>query len=79
MAGSNSSLAVVNGSPADKAGLKEGDIIIKVNGEKVDSENPLASRLGKYKVGDTVELTIVRDGQEQVLKATLEQSPEANN
>ena len=77
--GSNSALAVVNGSPADKAGLKEGDIIIKVNGEKVDSENPLASRLGKYKVGDTVELTIVRDGQEQVLKATLEQSPEANN
>jgi serine protease Do len=76
--GSNSALAVANGSPADKAGLKEGDIITKVNGEKVDTDNPLASRLGKFKVGDTVDITIVRDGKEQVLKVTLEQSPKSN-
>ena len=77
--GSTSELAVINGSPADKAGLKEGDIIVKVNGENVDSDNPLAARLGKYQVGDTVELTVVRDGKEQVLKVTLEQSPDSGN
>ena len=77
--GSDSALAVVNGSPADKAGLKEGDIIIKVNGEKVDNDNPLATRLAKFKVGDTVDLTIVRDSKEQVLKVTLEQAPNTQN
>ncbi len=74
--GSESSLAILNGSPADKAGLKEGDIIVKVNGEKVDSDNPLSSRLGKYKVGDTIEITYIRDGKEQTTKATLEVAPE---
>ena len=71
----NAAQAVINGSPADKAGLKEGDIITKVNGEVVDSDNQLASRLSKYKVGDTVEITYVRDGKEQTAKVTLETSP----
>lgn len=67
--------AVINGSPADKAGLKEGDIIIKVNGEKVDEDNQLAARLSKFGVGDTVEITYIRDGKEQTTKATLETAP----
>lgn len=67
--------AVINGSPADKAGLKEGDIITKVNGEKVDEDNQLAARLSKFGVGDTVEITYIRDGKEQTTKATLETAP----
>lgn len=70
--------AVINGSPADKAGLKEGDIITYVNGQKVDSDNPLASRLSKYNIGDQVEITYQRDGKEQKTKATLEAAPSAN-
>lgn len=65
--------AVVVGSPAEKAGLKRGDIVIKVNGQEVNEENPLASRLNRFKPGDSIDLTVVRDGQEQTLKATLEQ------
>lgn len=64
--------AIVAGSPAAKAGLKDGDIITVLNGTKLDRRNPLASTLSLYTVGDTVEITVLRDGKEQVLKATLE-------
>ena len=73
---SGATQAVVNGSPADKAGLKEGDIITYVNGEKVTADTSLATLLSKYGVGDTVELTYVRDGNEQKTQATLELAPE---
>jgi serine protease Do len=72
----NDKQAVINGSPADKAGLKEGDIIVKVNGQKIDQDNPLASVLGKYKIGETIEITYNRDGKEIKTKATLEVAPE---
>lgn len=71
----NAAQAVINGSPADKAGLKEGDIITKVNGETVDADNQLASRLSKYGVGDTIEITYVRDGKQATTKVTLEEAP----
>lgn len=64
--------AVIHGSPADKAGLKDGDIITRLDGKSIDRRDPLSSLLSRYTVGDTVELTIVRDGKEQRLKATLE-------
>lgn len=67
--------AVQNGSPADKAGLKEGDIVTKVNGEPVNKDNPLATRLSKYNVGDTIDITYLRDGKEQTTKAKLETAP----
>lgn len=73
--GTDNSQAVINGSPADKAGLKEGDIITKVNGEDVNADNPLASRLSKYAVGDKVEITYLRDGKEQKTTVTLETAP----
>lgn len=73
----NDAQAVINGSPADKAGLKEGDIIYKVNGEEVTIEKPLASVLSKYKVGDQLEITYNRDGTDQTTKATLEVSPQS--
>jgi serine protease Do len=76
---SDATQAVINGSPADKAGLKEGDIVTYVNGEKVDVDNPLATRLSKYGVGDSVELTYVRDGKELKTTATLEAAPTQNN
>lgn len=66
-------LPVVPGSPADKAGIQENDIITKVNGQALDENTSLVSLLQKYKPGDSIELTIMRKGQETKLKVTLEE------
>lgn len=66
---------VVAGSPAEKAGLKEGDIITKVNGMAVDQNTSLTSLLGKHSVGDEVSLTVIRDGKQMTIKATLGTAP----
>lgn len=67
--------AVVAGSPADKAGLKDKDIIIKINDQAIDSNNSLTSVIGRFTVGDTVTVTYIRDGKEQTAKVTLAQLP----
>lgn len=66
---------VVNGSPADKAGVQPGDIITKVNGTAVNQTTSLTSLLGQHKVGDNVSLTIVRDGKTITKSVTLEAAP----
>lgn len=68
--------AIIPGSPAEKAGLKQGDIITKVDGKSIDEKNSVVSVLGKHSVGDTVEITIIRDGKEQTMKVTLEATPD---
>lgn len=65
--------AVIPGSAADNAGLQENDIILELNGEKITEENPLATLIGKRKVGDSVTLKILRKGKEKTLKAKLEE------
>jgi len=54
-------VAVVPNSAADKAGLKEGDIILEVNGEKVTMKNKLSKVIHKYSPGDKVVLKVMRD------------------
>lgn len=63
--------AVVSGSPADKAGLKKGDIITKVDGKELNDGNSLATEISQHRVGDTVTLTVLRGGKEQQIKLTL--------
>jgi putative serine protease PepD len=82
---------VVPGSPADKAGLKGGnrviyvdgtqiivggDIITKIDGKSVESMEDLRSEIQKRKVGDTVEITYIRNGKEYTVKIKLEAMPE---
>lgn len=67
---------IVAGSPASKAGLKEGDVITKVNNQLIDEHSNLASVLGQQKVGDTVTLSIIRDGKDQQVQVTLESQPQ---
>lgn len=67
-----SDLAVIPGSPADKAGLKEYDIILEIDGEKIDQESSLAKIIRKKKVGDKVELKVLSKGEEKQMEVTLE-------
>jgi len=63
--------AIVPGGPADKAGLKEGDIILKINNEKITPENPLEDILQNCKINETVNLKILRDGKEIICKVVV--------
>lgn len=71
----NDQSGIVSGGPADKAGLKEGDVVTKVDGTDINEKTSLISVLGKHKVGDSVKLTVVRDGKTIQLKATLAAAP----
>ncbi len=66
---------VVKDSAAEKAGLKVGDIVIKIDGTKLTEENTLATVISKKKTGDTITLTYFRDGKTQDTKATLNTAP----
>lgn len=75
IAPTNTGSSILAGSPAEKAGLKEKDIITKINDVAVDENNSLTSLVGKYAVGEEVTLTIIRDGNEQTLRIKLEAAP----
>ncbi len=77
--GDTNTLAVVPNSPAAKAGLREGDIVTKINGQAITSENPLQNVVSKQKVGDTVTVTVYRDGREQDIKVKLEEAPQTQS
>jgi S1-C subfamily serine protease len=66
--------SVAAGSPAEKAGLQRGDLILSVDGTTVDERNPLADLVSARKVGDTITLSVASRGQEKArdVKATLE-------
>ncbi len=64
-----------SGSPADKAGVKSGDVIVSVNGEAVEDARNLARRIGTLSPGTSVKLGIVRNGREDTLTLTLGELP----
>ncbi|XOA42599.1 MAG: S1C family serine protease [Candidatus Nealsonbacteria bacterium] len=63
--------AIFPDSAAEKAGLKERDIILEFNGEKITMENSLAKIIINYNPGDKVSLKILRDNTEKLINATL--------
>jgi len=63
--------AVEENSPADKAGIKKGDIIIALDDEEVTSTTYLKYLLYKHSVGDKVKITVLRDEKEKTLVVTL--------
>ena len=62
---------IETGSGADDSDLKEGDIITKLNGEKVQDSAYLRYELYKYSAGDTIDITYIRNGDEHTTKVVL--------
>jgi serine protease Do len=67
--------SVISGSPADKAGLKTGDVILAVNGTSIGTDNSLSSLIDQNEVGTTVTLTVLRDGSQKSIQVTIEADP----
>ena len=65
---------VVSGSPAEAAVVKVGDIVIKIDGEKITSKNTVSSVIGNKKVGQEIKLTVWREGEEKTLIVTLKEA-----
>lgn len=65
---------VVQGSPAEKAGILEGDIITKINGQSINEEGKVAEIISKSSVGANVELEVWRDGKTIKLPAQIGES-----
>lgn len=73
---SRDQLAVIPGSPADKAGLRENDIILEVNGQRISPEFSLVRALSRYNPGDTITLKVYSQGATKEIKVTLEEFKE---
>jgi putative serine protease PepD len=71
--------SVGDGTPADKAGLEEGDVIVAVNGERVESADSLVGHVREKSTGDEVTLTVLRGGKSLEIKATLAAKPTSTN
>ncbi len=69
--GNKGEAAISSGSAAQKAGLKENDIILEFDGEKITTENTLAEIIMEYNPGYKVVLKILRNGKEKIVLATL--------
>ncbi|MCR4280358.1 MAG: trypsin-like peptidase domain-containing protein [Candidatus Komeilibacteria bacterium] len=65
--------AIAPGSPADKAGLRENDIILRIYEEELTEKRNLASVISQYEPGNVIRLTIFRRGEEQAIDVTLEE------
>lgn len=69
-------LAVIPGSPADKAGLTENDIILEADGKKLDNEASIAHIVANKKVGDSLKLKVLSKGVEKEIEVKLTEVPE---
>jgi S1-C subfamily serine protease len=67
--------AVKPNSPADKAGLKDGDIIVKIENQTIDADHPLDAVLSQFSPGQTVTLTVLRNGNQMSVPVTLGTRP----
>lgn len=68
-------LAVIPGSPADKAGIVENDIILEIDGVKIDETKSFASIIRQKKVDQTITLKVMHDGSTKEVKVKLEKAP----
>jgi putative serine protease PepD len=67
--------SVEPGSAAEAAGIEAGDLIVAIDGSTIEGIEDLAGQVRSRHAGDTVELTVVRDGEELTLTVTLDERP----
>lgn len=69
---------VAEGSPAEQAGLSEGDVITKIDGEPVEGRRDLVDAIAEHKPGDVITLTVYSPGEEaeRQVEVTLAEHPE---
>jgi serine protease Do len=70
---------VTVGSPAAKAGLKEGDIIVEFNGQPIDLSADLPHIVGRTRAGSTATMVVMRDGKRQALEVVVGELPDADD
>ncbi|MEO6953980.1 MAG: Do family serine endopeptidase [Polyangia bacterium] len=66
---------VMTGSPADKAGVRAGDVIVRIDGKQIESSRNMQNTIVAKNVGQKVELAVWRDGKEQKLVSTTAEMP----
>ena len=69
---------VVQGGPADKAGLKTGDRIVSIDGTEIAQKDDLGTLMQQHTAGDTLSITVARDGQMQTVSLTLGEKNASN-
>jgi putative serine protease PepD len=67
----NSARGILPGSPAEKAGLRAGDVVIALDGQSINSPEELIVAVRSRNVGDLVRVTYVRNGSEKTVSLTL--------
>jgi serine protease Do len=67
--------SVAPNSPAAQAGLRQGDVITAIDGKPIASEADLRQAIQAHKIGDTIELTVLRNGKQMTVRAQLTQAP----
>lgn len=70
--------SVEKGQPADKAGLKEGDVIVKINGDQIENPVQFATRVASTTPGEQISLEVIRDGKHITVKPKLTEMPSSN-
>jgi len=68
--------AIAPDSPAEAAGLKDGDVVVVIDGQAIDAEHPLDALLVSYRPGQTISMTIRRDGADLDVEVTLGTRPD---
>ena len=66
---------VVEGGPAEKAGILKGDVIVSLNAKPIEDASGLVASVGKAKPGETVTVALLRDGEKKTVRATLAKKP----
>jgi len=70
---------VVDGDPAEQAGIRPGDIIAEIEGQDVDSSRTLIRLIAEQKVGDTIDMRILRDGEPLKIQVRVAERKETSN